>query len=146
MNNDPISWEEPSRNKNVDVEQRKEMQRLFMESEVSVYERIKCFPKYVQTTYLRKFVTRYEIYKKILNVHGSIIECGVLGGDGVFSWAHFTEIFEPYNHLRKIVGFDTFEGFPSFTADDGKFIDGVGGDSMKNNYQSRFLEKGGLRS
>ena len=104
------------------------------------------FPKYVQTIYLRKFVTRYEIYKKILNVHGSIIECGVLRGDGVFSWANFTEIFELYNHLRKVIGFDTFEGFPSVSQEDKKFLTNTDESELDATYQSSFLEKGGLRS
>ena len=43
LNNDPISWEESSRNKNIDVEQRKEFRRLFLGSETDVYEKLKCF-------------------------------------------------------------------------------------------------------
>ncbi|MGA1868163.1 MAG: hypothetical protein ACMUJM_06405 [bacterium] len=31
---------------------------------------------------LRKFICRYEIFKKNLHIHGSIIECGVLYGGG----------------------------------------------------------------
>jgi len=146
LDNDPISWEEPSRNKRLDIEQRIEFRRLFEESETDIYERIKMFPKYVQTTYLRKFITRYEIYKKILHVHGSIVECGVLGGDGIFTWANFTEIHEPYNHLRKIIGFDTFEGFPSISEEDKKFLTNQDGLGTGTTSQSSFLEKGGLTS
>jgi hypothetical protein len=82
--NDPITWEEPSRNKSIDVDQRVAYQNAFSESQLSFYERIQSFPIYLQTTYIRKFISRYEIYKKILDVHGSIIECGVLGGGGIF--------------------------------------------------------------
>src|SRR5206468_330588 len=49
----------------------------------------------------------------ILSVNGSIIECGVLRGGGAFTFAKLSSIFEPINHTRKIIGFDTFEGFPS---------------------------------
>ena len=136
--NDPITWEEPSRNKSIDVDQRVAYQNAFSESQLSFYERIQSFPIYLQTTYIRKFISRYEIYKKILDVHGSIIECGVLGGAGVFSWAHFSEIFEPYNHLRNIIGFDTFEGFPSINEIDLKDRD----DQVK----SDMLFPGGLKS
>ena len=135
---DPIAWEEPSRNNSIDVDQRIAYQNAFSESQLSFYERIQSFPIYLQTTYIRKFISRYEIYKKILDVHGSIIECGVLGGAGVFSWAHFSEIFEPYNHLRNIIGFDTFEGFPSINEID-----------LKNRYdqiKSDSLYPGGLKS
>lgn len=132
---DPISWEEPTRNRNIDVSQRSEYLNLFLNSQVPVYERIKTFPNYIQTGYLRKFITRLEIYKKVLNVHGSIIECGVLGGDGVFAWAHFAEIFEPYNHLRKVIGFDTFDGFPNTSISD-----------AKSELENEMLKVGGLKS
>lgn len=135
---DPISWEEPSRNKSADIDQRRSYEEAFSGSKLSTYEKIQSFPNYLQTTYMRKFISRYEIYKKVLDVHGSIIECGVLGGSGVFSWAHFSEIYEPYNHLRKIIGFDTFSGFPGFNEIDLNYRD----DGLK----SEMLAVGGLKS
>lgn len=62
--NDPITWEEPTRNKSIDVDQRKAYLNAFSESKLSVYERIQMFPNYLQTKYIRKFISRYEIYKK----------------------------------------------------------------------------------
>jgi hypothetical protein len=62
--NDPITWEEPSRNKSIDVDQRVAYQNAFSESQLSFYERIQSFPIYLQTTCIRKFISRYEIYKK----------------------------------------------------------------------------------
>jgi hypothetical protein len=53
-----------------------------------------------------------------LNVSGSIVECGVLHGAGLLTWAKLSSIFEPANHPRKVIGFDTFEGFPSVSAAD----------------------------
>src|SRR4051812_27502689 len=32
----------------------------------------------------------------------------------------FRGIYEPFNHNRKIIGFDTFEGFPAIHEKDGK--------------------------
>ena len=34
------------------------------------------------------------------------------------AWAKLSETLEPYNFLRKVYGFDTFEGFPSVTEED----------------------------
>lgn len=70
------------------------------------------FVKYIPRQRLAKFLVHYEIFKKILHVQGSIVECGVLRGEGLFTWAKLSAIFEPVNHTRKIVGFDTFAGFP----------------------------------
>ena len=46
-------------------------------------------------------------------IKGSIVECGVHIGGGVMAWAKLSSTLEPYNYHRKIIGFDTFEGFPS---------------------------------
>ena len=35
------------------------------------------------------------------------------------TWANLSAIFEPVNHTRRIVGFDTFEGLPSLHEKDG---------------------------
>ena len=63
-------------------------------------------------------MAKYEIYKKIIDVNGIIIECGVFNGAGLFTWAQLQNIFEPVNYNRKIVGFDTFEGFPQVNTKD----------------------------
>jgi len=58
-------------------------------------------------------MVQYEIFKRQLNIKGSVIECGVHNGGGVMAWAKISSILEPYNYHRKVVGFDAFEGFPS---------------------------------
>jgi hypothetical protein len=52
------------------------------------------------------------LYKKILDVPGVICEFGVQWGTTLAQLMAFRGIYEPYNHSRKIYGFDTFEGFP----------------------------------
>jgi hypothetical protein len=81
-------------------------------------DKLKAFTKYVPLPEFPRLFARYEIFKKILHVHGNIIECGVHQGGGLMTWAILSSIFEPINHIRKIVGFDTFEGFPELTNED----------------------------
>ena len=69
---------------------------------------------------MAKFLAKYELFKKILKIKGSVIECGVHEGGGLFSWAHFSTILEPYNYHRKIIGFDTFQGFKNISKEDKK--------------------------
>jgi len=76
------------------------------------------FPKYVRRQNLTRFLVLYEIFKKIINIKGSIVECGVNQGFGIMSWAKFSAIMEPANLTRRIYGFDTFEGFPEITEKD----------------------------
>lgn len=61
-----------------------------------------------------------ELYSKILDIPGVICEFGVQWGATLSLLTNLRAIFEPYNISRKIVGFDTFEGFASVDAKDGK--------------------------
>lgn len=76
-------------------------------------DKLSSFTKYIPRQNMTYFLSRYEIFKKILNVHGSIVECGVFFGAGLMTFAQLSSIFEPVNHTRKIIGFDTFAGFTS---------------------------------
>jgi len=59
------------------------------------------------------------IYKKIIDVQGIVMEFGVRWGQNLSLFTALRGIYEPYNRHRKIVGFDTFEGFPSIHKKDG---------------------------
>jgi len=101
-----------SQSKN-DLNQFDAIESLFQDDPLPLIEKIDAFPKYVTRQAMAKFLTKHEIFKKVLHVNGSIIECGVLHGAGLMAWAKLSSIFEPVNHTRKIIGFDTFEGFPT---------------------------------
>lgn len=78
------------------------------------------FPVFTARQNIARFLNRHEMFKKILNIHGCIIEFGIFKGAGLFSWIHFSSIYEPYNLSRKIIGFDSFQGFPSISKKDSK--------------------------
>jgi hypothetical protein len=60
-----------------------------------------------------------KIYQMIVPVHGVIVEFGVRWGQNMALFSSLRGIHEPYNYNRKIIGFDTFEGFPSVAPEDG---------------------------
>jgi hypothetical protein len=97
-----------------------ELEKYFGESIGSNVEKLENFCKYVPRQRLTNFISKYEIFKMVLPVQGSIIECGVLFGGSLFTWAQLSAILEPVNHQRKIVGFDTFEGISSLSKEDEK--------------------------
>lgn len=105
---------------------------LFCDNTDPVQVRLENFPKYVRRQHLKRFLAMYEIYKMILPVKGSIVECGVFRGFGLMSWAKLGAILEPENLTRRIYGFDTFDGFPDVNEKDAN--------------ASRMPEIGGLRS
>ena len=96
---------------NSDREQFKAVADLFSHENIDLIEKIEAFGKYASRQSIAKFLTKYEIFKKILHVNGSIVEAGVLFGAGLITWAKLSSILEPANHTRKIIGFDTFTGF-----------------------------------
>lgn len=59
-----------------------------------------------------------HMYKKIIDTQGIIVEFGCRWGQNVSIFSALRGIYEPFNRHRKIVGFDTFEGFPSLTDKD----------------------------
>lgn len=77
-----------------------------------------------------------EIYQQLLDVHGVIMEFGVRWGRNMALYESMRGIYEPFNHNRKIIGFDTFEGFPSVDEKDGKSdIIEVGAYNVTDNYE-----------
>lgn len=65
------------------------------------------FLKDTDTGRLQKILTRYELFKKIINVPGDICECGVFKGSGIFTWVKMMKLFKPNNKF-KVIGFDLF--------------------------------------
>ena len=115
---------EPKNQSPQDIKQFERVNDFFLSDEGSILNKIDAFPKYASRQALAKFLTKYEIFQKILHVNGSIVEAGVLHGGGTLAWAKLSSILEPTNHTRKIIGFDTFAGFPSINDKDKKGTDG----------------------
>ena len=56
-------------------------------------------------------IAHYEVYKKIINIPGIVLEAGVFKGGSLIQWATFRELLEN-EKSRKIIGFDMFGAFP----------------------------------
>jgi hypothetical protein len=89
----------------------------FLKSTIPLLDKLEAFPRFTTKRSIARFIAKQEIYKKILGTTGIIVECGVFNGSGVFTWAQLQNIYEPVNYTRKIVGFDTFCGFPEVNDD-----------------------------
>ena len=91
----------------------KRLERIFTQCSDTLEEKLENFPKYIRRQRLTRLLSLYEIFKLVMPVKGSIIECGVYRGFSLMAWANMSAVLEPTNLTRRIYGFDTFEGFPS---------------------------------
>lgn len=74
-------------------------------------------------TRIPKLLAHYELYKSIIHLPGSIVECGVFKGISLIRFCTFREILEsPYS--RKVIAFDAFGKFPrQVNAEDRSFAE-----------------------
>lgn len=120
----------------IELEVGKNIQEIFETCLDPVEIKLENFPKYVRRQHLKRFLALYEIFKLVLPVKGSIVECGVFKGFGLMSWAKLSTMLEPENLTRRIYGFDTFEGFPSVSEkDDNPIAQPVEGALASSSYE-----------
>lgn len=74
---------------------------------------------FISKTEFARTLYMWELYQKILNVHGVIMEFGVRWGQNLALYETFRGILEPFNCNRRIIGFDTFEGLKNVSSKDG---------------------------
>lgn len=101
------------RHSNSDINAYELAENAFHRASIPLIDKLEAFPRFATKRSIARFMAKEKIFEKILNINGIIVECGVLNGAGLFTWAQLTNIYEPVNYNRRIVGFDTFEGFPS---------------------------------
>ncbi len=83
----------------------------------------------------------YEIYRKIVNTHGVLMEFGVRWGQSLALLSALRGIFEPFNRHRRISGFDTFAGFRGMGPEDGERCKTVDGSFSVSEGYDGYLEK-----
>jgi hypothetical protein len=87
---------------------------------------------------VQSVITRLEMYKRILDIPGCIIEYGVFQGNSFAFLAHLSVILEPYAINRQIIGFDSFAGFRSISP--GLDPDDVSEETFSNTSQEILAE------
>lgn len=92
---------------------------LFKGSPIPSREMLPNLGVYLNRITLSRIMLMHELYLKILPVPGVIMEFGTRWGQNMALFSSFRGMYEPYNFSRKIVGFDTFSGFPSVSEKDG---------------------------
>jgi len=89
---------------------------------------------FINRMLLGRIFLMQHLYSLILPVHGVIMEFGVRWGQNLALFSNLRGMYEPFNYNRKIIGFDTFAGFPSVDAKDGTKV-AAGDYAVADSYQ-----------
>jgi len=103
----------------VELENRNKLNHLFKNCPIPENERLTNSGLFVKRQDLTKQLFFNDLYSKIINVHGVIMEFGVRWGQNLVTLNNLRGIHEPFNYSRKIIGFDTFSGFENVSEKDG---------------------------
>lgn len=102
-----------------EIERKQAMVQRLRASRIPDREMLDNMGLYLTRQNLSRINLMQQLYATILPVHGVIMEFGVRWGQNMALMSNLRAIHEPYNYNRKIIGFDTFEGFPSVAPQDG---------------------------
>ncbi|MFA5903086.1 MAG: TylF/MycF/NovP-related O-methyltransferase [Desulfobacula sp.] len=100
--------------------QKEKLELLFEGTELTQFEMFRNFPVFAPRYNIARFLSHYEIFKKVVELPGVIIDLGVYRGASLFTWAKLCEILCPTDVKKVVYGFDTFEGFVKICQEDGQ--------------------------
>ncbi|NYT92591.1 class I SAM-dependent methyltransferase [Salinispora sp. H7-4] len=86
--------------------------KLLATAPIPPEEMINNLPLFLRRHQLTDLLSMDALYRQVLDVPGVIMEFGVRYGRHLATFAALRGVYEPYNPLRRVVGFDTFTGFP----------------------------------
>lgn len=113
---------------------RKEIFRLMNTYQATEDEKERSLGLFLRGSLLARILAITDIYKKIVDIPGAIFDVGTWRGQTAVVCENLRAIYEPLHFNRRIVCFDTFEGYQGFSEmdratalhKDGTY--GVGGD------------------
>ena len=100
------------------LRQRETLYRLFRERPMSDDQLLISLGLYMRSSALAKVLFLNELYELILHIPGVIMEFGTWWGQNVVLFENLRAIYEPFNQYRRIIGFDTFKGYPAVGSKD----------------------------
>jgi hypothetical protein len=114
---------------------RRRFVELFKSSPIPDHSIIANLGLFLNSKVLSRLLFLDHIYREAIDVQGVIMDFGARWGQNMSVFAALRGIYEPFNRHKKIIGFDTFSGFPSISAKDGNSqIMEVGSVSVTDNY------------
>jgi hypothetical protein len=114
------AFERQSRASKAQVEARKKLEACFSNTPLPLDQLMVNLPLYLRSSALAKILYINELYELIVNVPGVVVEFGAWWGTNMVLFENLRAVYEPYNYTRRVIGFDTFEGYDNLNLKDGK--------------------------
>lgn len=95
------------------------LERVMRENPHSMVHLLSHWTVYVKRVQLTRFLAHYELFRRTIDLPGSIVELGVSRGVSFFAWHKLLETFCPADTSKKVYGFDSCEGLHDFSEKDG---------------------------
>lgn len=91
---------------------RKEFEQHFRNCPIPNDEILQNLGLFLSSKNLARILCMDFLYRQIIDLQGIIIDFGTRWGQNMALFSALRGIYEPFNRHRKVVGFDTFTGFP----------------------------------
>ena len=102
-----------------ELDRRRKMMEAYRSNPIPSEEVLGNLGLFIPKTEFSRMLYVHELYRKLLDVPGVIMEFGVRWGQNMALYEAMRGIYEPFNWTRKLIGFDTFSGFPEVSTKDG---------------------------
>jgi len=99
---------------------RAKMYNLFKNSPLPDNQKLSNLGLFLESKQLSRILFMDFLYRQTIETQGVVMEFGTHWGHNTAIFTALRGIYEPFNRHRKIIGFDTFEGFPDLGSKDGK--------------------------
>jgi hypothetical protein len=102
-----------------EIESKLEIVRLMKKCPIPDDEILDNLGLFLTSKSLSRIFFMNHIYQKIIEVPGVVMDMGTRFGHNMSLFSTFRNMYEPNHRHRQIIGFDTFNGFPELTPEDG---------------------------
>lgn len=127
-----------SKGSDAQLHHRERLQHLFRETPMPDSDLLVNLALYTRSTLVAKLLYLNELFEAILPVPGVVMEFGVWWGANMAAFESLRAVHEPYNFTRRVIGFDTFTGYPQPSDRDG--VATVGDFSVGDGYLEHLRE------
>lgn len=105
-----------------EADRRVQLAQLLRQSPIPNQELMLNVGLYLTPQTLSRVLFMDFLYRQILDTQGIVVEFGCRWGQNMSLYTSLRGIYEPFNRLRRVVGFDTFSGFVAVADEDGKSV------------------------